>query len=309
MKRGLLVFALVMFIIGGGAFAQDLGVTAGLEFGIGQLNHEDADAMDSAWIRPMFMYENTDLVEGLRIYAELGLPLWFSDHAEEFWMGMDLTLSGTFNLELSPEGTLGLMLESASAFWFGGDDAVGPIFREPAPRGALFRHSNEVYDNFATGLGIGVRYTHNLGAMNVFGQVNTAFNLFADGDYTPDALDNLFLDFQLGMSMGLDAGVLGFLVGLDMDLQLGGESPDDTLHTLWFMPSFTFADFPLYVQVEIVVPMYEDGMDIEGMTIIPEFRFMAMDNLQLYFNLPMWNIGADDGDLALGLGLGVLFRF
>ncbi|MCL2374094.1 MAG: hypothetical protein FWC65_02485 [Treponema sp.] len=309
MKK-ILVLLAALSLVGGAAFAQqdDLGLTAGLEFGIVTLNHDDIDAMDTAWIRPMLIWENDDLVEGLDLYAEIGLPLWFNDAADETWINMDLTLRGTYNLGITPEGTLSFTLESFTHFDFSGDDAVG-LDGFVAPRGIMFRHILSGGEDVNTALGFGVRYTHALEGMSFFGQVALPFNLFGNGDYAADAFDFANLDFTVGMNMDLDFGLLGFELELQNTLMYAGESADDFVQWLVLTPSVALADIPLYAEVAVTIPLFENGMDLYGLTITPEVRFMAMDNLQVYFNLPVRHVGADVPDVLIGMGLGVLFRF
>lgn len=140
MKRGLIVFDIVMFIIGGGDLDKDIGVKEGMELGIGKLKNEDEDEMDSDWIRNMFMYEKNDMVEGIRIYEEIGIKMWLRDNDEEFWMGMDMKMRGKLKMEIRKEGNLGIMMERDYELWLGGDDEVGKIFREKEKRGELLRN-------------------------------------------------------------------------------------------------------------------------------------------------------------------------
>jgi len=311
MKK-ILVLVLALSLVGGAAFAQqqDLGLTAGLEFNIGALNDGDIDAMDTAgtYVRPFFILEDSDLVEGLELEVEIGIPFWIngfgsSDFAiemgrtlggfgvtvDEFWMDIDFRFFAGYSLGLTPEGTLRLSLESEN--WFevvrDGDDTFHFGILTPA-----------------------IRYTHDLGDMSFFGQVGFPFLLFAAGDGASgvDAFDFVGLDFTLGMNMGLDAGILGFELTLENLIRDEWVDDHDFAQYLTLLPSFTFATIPLYVEAEFIIPLWENGMDWMGMSIIPEVQYEIIDGLRAWLNLPMHGIGSD-GDVHVGLGLGVMFSF
>lgn len=292
MKKFLLLF-LALSLLGGAAFSEDLGLTAGVEFNIGQLNPEgNVDVMDTGGtnIRPFVIWE-ADLVENLDITVEMGLPFWGNTEGDDnFWMDLDLNIFAAYHLGLSPEGTLRFSLESDNLF---------EVVRDWSPR----FHSGTLIP--------GVKYTHDLGGMSVFGKVGLPFLLFAVGDAARgvDPLDEVGIDFTLGMGMDMNPGTLGFELGLLNSIRSGGRSSDDFARYLTLLPSFTFAAIPLYAEVDIIIPIYSNGMDFEGVTIIPEFRYDITSSFQAWVNLPIFNVGADYGDVGVGLGIGVQFSF
>jgi hypothetical protein len=303
MKKILVLF-LALSVFGGAAFAQqDLGMTAGVEFNIGALNVDGLDATDSpgTFVRPFFIWENSDLVEGLELEVEIGIPFWTngfgsSDMAiimgseiglsDELWLDLDLRLFAGFSLPVTPEGTLRFSAEFEN--WF-------EVVRD--------------WDAFHHGIVTpAIRYTHDLGDMSFFGQAAFPSLLFAAGDDIDiSPFDIVGFDFTVGMNMGLDAGLLGFELTLENIIRDELFDMDFVQH-LSLLPNFTFADLPLYVEAEIRIPLYEDGMDWEGLSIIPEVRYNVMDNLQVFFNLPISGI-ASEFDVILGLGVGVQFSF
>ena len=303
MKKFLVLF-LALSLVGGAAFAQDLGLSAGLEFHVGTLNHENIDAMDTALLRPVLTWENDDLVENLELYAEIGVPFWMSSAwADSFWLGVDLTLKGTYNLALTPEGTLSFVLKSQSMF-LAFDDEISGAVKSPA---FGWSYGMGVYGIIDTQswLKPGIRYTHVLNGMSFFGQVNVPFLLFSGTD-DEDPFNHVGLDFVLGWDMNMDFGLIGAELELNNWIRYGGESPDDFFNWLTITP-FVEAG-PLYAEVAFGMPLVENGIDYIGMTITPEVRYQIIDNLRAFVNLPISGIGSE-GDVLFGLGMGVMFSF
>ncbi|MCL2601649.1 MAG: hypothetical protein FWD91_02420 [Treponema sp.] len=312
MKRKILIMALAAFIAGGAAFAQDLGIGAGLDLGVGNLAPKDgAKITDDAFGRPRFSYENSDLVEGLELYAELGVPLAYK--AEEFLLGLDLTLYGKFNLELTPGGTFFVALESSTDFDFT-KEGLSAVF--PGNRGGLFRHVNyggrRVADGgiIGTGLGFGLGYTHDLDTLVIFVKTNTAFFLGGNGENALKAFDDLYVDFSTGIELPLDALTFGFSAGLKMNMLAGGEmNSDNLLKEVTATPSVKLASIPLYMEVAVGIPLVKDGLKSEGMSITPEFQYDIMDNFNVYLNVPIQGVAAEGDKMQFGVGLGTTFKF
>jgi len=309
MKKFLLLF-LALSLIGGAAFAQDLGLSAGLEFHVGVLNHESVDAMDTALLRPVLVWENDDLVDNLELYAEVGVPFWMNSWIATLmsedntpWLGVDLTLKGTYNLALTPEGTLSFILKSQSLF-LAFDDEISGAVKSPAFGWSYTGGMYGIIDT-QSWLKPGIRYTHALNGMSFFGQVNVPFLLFSGTD-DEDPFDHVGLDFILGWNMNMDFGLIGAELELNNWIRQGGKSPDDFLNWLTITP-FVEAG-PLYAEIAFGVPLVENGIDAYGMTITPEVRYQIMDNLRAFVNLPIYGI-ASENDVMFGLGLGVMFSF
>lgn len=289
-----LVFFLALSLLGGFAFANDLGLTAGLDFGINELNNDANDsAMDTAFIRPTVVYENS--FGDVDLYAELGIPFWVNP---EFWLGIELKLEGAYNLALTSEGTLSFIL--------GSEIFISAVYDEdkfvfPTPTRRSMRYIAGLYtadDVVEAWVMPGVKYTHALSDFSIFGQVNVPLLLAS----CIDALDYVGLDFILGFNM-----TNGF--GLEVEIANWLQTPmeeTDMFHHVWITPSFETG--PIYAELEVGIPTYEDGIKFEGVTIIPEFRYMIMDNFQAYLNLPIQGI-ASDNDVVIGLGLGARFSF
>jgi len=287
MKKILVLF-LALSLAGGAAFAQDnLGLTAGLEFNIDYLNHDDLDAMDTANIRLFLNYSNSDLVENLDLFAELGLNMYpfHATPADDFGLGMDIELDAAYHLLLTDEGTLTFGLNFwfgiplAGNHWSGYDLSDADVTIEMEPR---------------------IRYTHDLGGLTAFGQLAFPIYLGTAGD----AFDWVGMNILLGMRMEMDPG----LFGLDIEIvnTLTNAADESTFFEwLYITPSFAFSAIPLYVELEIGLPV--DDMDI-GMTLTPHVSYEIIPGLNAWLELPMWNV-TGDADLTMGLTLGVSFSF
>jgi len=279
MKK-LLVLLLALSLVGGAAFAQNLGLTAGLEFNIGQLNHDHVDAMDTAELRPFLVWENSDLVENLDLYAEIGLPFWMSNEwADDFWMAMDIELDAAYHLSVSPQGVLTFGLNFFAYFDLQPGNADADLWLYPR-----------------------VKYTHDLNGISLFGKLE--FPLYLGT--AVDAFDFVGLDIRLGMNMGLGGGLFEFKVDINNTLS---DHANETSFFDYLTITPSFATGPWYAEVAFGIPTVENGMDIYGLFIIPEVRYNITDSLLVWLNLPIFNIGAAYDDVGIGLGLGVQFSF
>jgi len=275
MKKILVLF-LALSVVGGAAFAQSF--TVGTELNFMPLTGYDLgeDEYGMPWasddlvthFRPFFSVSAEDIGgHGIDVSAEVGVNFEFGDNmATE----LDFEFDFAYNLAVSDEGLLTFGLNFNSDHWL-------------SPR---------------------VGYTHDLGGMAFFGELE----LPIDFDTYDNLGDHIRMNLTAGMTMGMDPGILGFDATLEMVLQEGGDSPDDTVQWLSLLPNFTFAALPLYVEMEVRIPLMEDGMDNSGISLIPEVRYGVTDALEVWLNMPMRHVTGDP-DLTLGLGLGVQFSF
>jgi hypothetical protein len=278
LMRKFLALFLALSLVGGVAFAQDLGMTAGAEFGITDLD----EAGDTAYLRPFFIYENDTLVDGLELYAEIGVPFWINP---EFWMGVDLTLKGTYHLNLSalpPAGTLSIILESQTAMIAVDDTWAGALI------------------DSASVLVPGIRYTHELDNLSLYGQIDVPFLLFSGTDGV-DPFDFVGLDFTLGFFTDF-----GFGLELTIENWITWEDESSFFDYVYVTPFYEAG--PLYAEVSFAIPTFEDGFKTDGLSITPEVQYLIMDNLQAFLNFTISGIGSDDGT-GFGMGLGVMFSF
>ena len=330
MKKFLVLF-LALSVLGGAAFAQDLGLTAGVEFGMMELNG-DGDTIDSGYVRPSIAYENNELVDNLDLFLEIGVPFWIKP---EFWLGIDLNLDLGYNLAIGDAGKLRIGVQALA--WIPGVEDFGfspELEPHKGPAGPVVPSLGGLGDllDILAGLGglglddddfdidvpaaggggamsgpdfqmwviPGVRYTQDLGSMAVFGEVNLPLWLI-----TPDGMD------------ALEVIGLNLILGASMDNGFGGEieitnfisnAADEAKFFQYVTLTPYYEAGPLYAELEVGIPTFEDGMKSAGLFLQPEVRYMVMDNLQVYAGLPISGI-ASDNDMILGLYLGAKFKF
>ena len=298
MKKILVLF-LALSIVGGATFAQN--ATVGTELKFDPLNCDNQDVV--VYFRPFFNFGATDIGPGIDVFAEVGVNFSFADN---MGTALDFEIDIAYNLPVTPEGTLTFGLNFSHSYGNGNGDwddwdwdfddfsAFAPAF-DDLGLGDMFGGHR---------LAARVVYTHDLGGMSFFGGLELGFE-FLTYDNLGDDID---MEISAGMTMGMDPGVLGFNVGLEMVLQEGGESPGDTVQWLSLLPNFTFAALPLYVELEVRIPLMSDGMDDVGISLIPEVRYGITDTLEAWLNMPMRHVTGNP-DLLLGLGLGIQFSF
>jgi len=107
MKR-FLVFFLVLVLAAGFVAAQDLGLTAGLEFGLGNVGKAYGGDVEP-YLMPMVIYETALLDDALDLYAELDYTIGLN---EDVPMSLYFDLSLGYNLGLGDASTLTFILEN-----------------------------------------------------------------------------------------------------------------------------------------------------------------------------------------------------
>ena len=294
-KLTVTVFAAVFALsISAGVFAQNphansgqgLGLTVGAEFGIDDFG----DASNSAYLRPLLRYDNNARFNGaLGISAEIGVPFWSNP---EPWMGVDLSLRGMYRFNPTPEGTLGFFLQSQTAFI--GVDGGG--------RGASFPRfgwtGGRPLRDITSVLTPGFRYTHALGNISVFAQVDSAFLLFAGGDR--NFFDWADIEFTLGMRTRT-----GFAIEFEIEHWIRHPRTGNAELFYYLTITSSYRTGPIFAEIDIGIPL--DDFD-DGLRITPEVRYQILDNLQVFTNLTFDGVGGGD-DTRVGMGFGVMFSF
>ena len=332
MKK-LLILSLALFMVGGVAMAQ-LGLTAGLDFGIGRINAAEGENVgDTIFIRPGIAYGNSDLLDGLTIDAELGVVI---NTAEEVASNLDFALGVYYNLPLTPVSSLdfglGTYLDVRLTDWpafygvygpwgprraAGGEAAMmGMIFGmledlfEAAMEGdedADFSGPSDAGDDRVTALMVpAVRYNHQIdGIGTAYGGLELPFDL------APDAFTYFGMDIILGIDTEFGFGFEVYIQNNIYQNKDKGHKDSVKFFTfLEFVPSYVY-DF-LYAEVAIGIPTVEDGVKMMGISITPEVRaeIPGVDGLLAYLNIPITGIGADGDDrVGIGIGLGARFSF
>ena len=301
-KLGLVLMCMLLAAF---VFAEGTGLTAGVEFGFDSLNKEGVDAIDTAYLRPNIAYENNELAENVDLYLELGIPFWSNP---EFWLGIDFTLDGGYTVQVSDAGSLRIGLNALlwipaatdkDTFTFGYSPELQPY---KGPFGGMGGSEDpEMY------LIPGVRYTHALDNMSFFGEVNMPLYVLTQEGM--DALDIIPLNILLGMNMDN-----GFGIEIEITNFIKDYTPDQEVSFFDYVtitPSYENEKF--YALVEVGIPTFDNGMDIAGLYLCPEFGYNVMDNFQIYAGLPISNVGSDKdkggSDVEFGLYVGAKYSF
>jgi len=266
--------------------ANGLGLTVGLEFGIDDFE----EAANSAYIRPALRYDTNALLDGaLGLSAEIGVPFWGNP---DFWMGVDLSLRGMYRLHLTPEGTMSFFLQSQTAFIAVDGDGRG------VPFPSLWWTGGIPLRDITSVLTPGIRYTHSLGGLSVFAQIDSTFLLFSGGDR--NFFDWADIEFSIGMRTRT-----GFAIEFEIEHWI--RHPRTGNHELFYYLTITpsYRIGPFFAEVDIGIPIADFD---EGLRIIPEARYQIMDNFQVFANLTFEGVGSDGG-VTTGMGLGVSFSF
>ncbi|MCL2411327.1 MAG: hypothetical protein FWC97_06755 [Treponema sp.] len=263
---------------------RDRLFSAGLEAGL----RENFWGGHSLYLRPVFTYQND--IENTSFHVEFGIPM-------SEGIGIDFILGGSYNFALSNAGNLRLILESQTGMHIGSWDSI--LFT-PAIRGGTILGS-WLFGDIVSWLVPGVRYTHELSRLSFFGQLDIPFVLFSDGEI--GAFDITHLDLIFGVR-----SELGF--GFDIELINWLNRPEQWRSGFFQFLTLTpfFDTGRIYGEVALRIPVFEDGVDIIGMTFTPEIRFI-FNVFQAFLNFEMSRIGAEFGETGTAIGMGLKFRF
>ena len=268
------LFAITM--ICGYAFA-DSEITVGFDVELPAL--KEADVVNS---EIFVSYDNSFMDNALKLFAKTSFIMKdFSD----LQTGMGLEVEVAYNLHFANKNHLNFMLNSYTEIPF---DRDASVYSGLKPK-VLFGHNTKV-------LGY------------VYFQVDVPFTIY---DEAVRAFDDVGLDLTLKLlrRRGKETGYPdGF--GFKTKLQTKLNGSDDFFYNLRFVPYFASGIF--YGEVELNIPIFENGMETRGMSIIPKIDtdIPALDGLSLWLNMPIRRIGAGNGNNTIvGLGMGVSFTF
>ena len=273
------IFALLlaMTMIVGVAFALE-GLSVGAEYRIGNF---DADPLGTAMdLRLDVNYEDYFMNDALEIEAEVGFLMNNFD---------DMTNDADIELEIRYNFT--------------------PAFQVLLNSWTLIPFDKDV--DVTSWLTPGLKYKHGFGFGDLYVQADVPMYLAGAGD----ALDIIGLNFTISLfnERKFRGPVNDFPLGFGGEIALYNILDDqfesDFLQNLTITPFFGAGLW--YAEVEVGLPLVEDGFDHFGLTITPKFEIdlPPVDGLSLWLDLPVSNIGAEEGDVVIGLGFGVNFKF
>jgi hypothetical protein len=258
---------------------EGIGLSAGLEFGIGNINKANDEDM-SPWLTPMLIYENSFLDEALDIYAELNYTLGFSkepndDGDEVLPQSIYLDLMAGYNLGLGSASTLSFILENEF------DEIIlSPRFEEINALTGIFTPA--------------VKFNQNLDFRDLFAQIGVPITYI---QYDKDADSEVGLDFTLGWSSTFGLGIEAKICTLLAPSEDNGYKGFETI--------ISYETEPIYIEVEIIIPK---EVGDEGVTITPEFDY-SLGDFTFYVNCEFSGIGLSEGDASITPALGVKYSF
>ena len=269
MKKILILFA-ALFLIAGIVMAEDIGLTAGLEFGA--YNVTGANDWDmSPYLMPMIIYENSFLDDALDVYTELDYTFGFNKVGDDFPMDLYWDLALGYNIFFGSDSTLSILAENELDFFLAPTDS----------------DANNMDGVFTPGL------SFNQGLD--FGSIN--FTALLPINYLQDEKD---ADIGIGLNF-----TLGWKSNFGLGIKLRERNfvaPEFEYRDIRLTVSY--ATDPIYAELAATFPK---EIDISGITIRPAFEYY-FNAFTFYINCSFEGIGTD-GDIEISPALGAKFSF
>jgi len=293
MKK-LLVLLLVLFMAAGFAAADDdgIGLTAGLEFGINDINKPNDAEESDPYIEASIEYENSFLDKALDIYAGLAYDLHFNKNEyDDTPHGLWFDFSIGYNLKLSSASTLTPILENENYIDFSAsEDSVLGILKP----GIKFNQNIDDVGDLYFQLDVPLAYAY-YGAEDTF----------------------VGLDFTLGWAstfgLGLEASGHVLISPNDEDLDVSGFTG------MGFTASYENVAETIYAELAVTIPLknlkygapynYFDSSEPLGISITPLFQYTFDFGLAAYLSITFDGIGITDNDLGVSPAIGVKYSF
>jgi len=258
---------------------EGIGLSVGLEFGIGNINKADDEDM-SPYLMPMLIYENSFFDNKLDIYAELYYTFGFTkesnDDGEEVnpqSLYSDLILS--YNLSLGGASTLSFVFENETD-----EIIISPTYKEFNALTGIFTPAIKFNQEFDIG--------------NLFAKVGSPITYI---QYDKNADTNVGLDFTIGWNstfgLGIEAKVCTLIV------------PGDDAGFSGIEATITYETETIYIEVETIIPK---EISNEGVKVTPEFDYL-FKNFTFYVKCELTGIGVSDGNVIISPALGVKYNF
>ena len=279
LMKKFLFFFLVLILAAGFVAAQDLGLTAGLEFGIGNVNKANDDDM-YPYLMPMVIYENAFLDGALDLYAELDYTFGFTkaineDGKEVLPQSLYFDFMLGYNLSLGSASTLSFILENEfDEFIF-------------SPR---YKESNNLTGIFTPA----VKFNQEFGFGDLYAKIGVPITYV---QYYKDADAVIGLDFTAGWNSAFGLGIETIFY-----TQI---APSDGAGYLGLEAIVSYETGPLYFELDTCVP---GKISEEGLTITPEVDY-TFGNFTFYAFFEFAGMGIDGGKVSITPALGVKYSF
>ena len=298
--RKIIALLVAMTMVFGVAFALE-GLSAGVDFRILDFDAEEiSEAMN---LRIKAAYEGAFLNDALEIEAEVGFEMLNFD---DMMNGIDIEVEGRYFMDLAAATRLGFVLNSKTYM---------PLDDE---KGYIWVFDGVMENKLSSYLKPGLNFRQTFGFGDIYLQVDVPMLIVHD---ELDPMDEVGLDFTLSIMNERKTknrgNVTEFPKGFGAEIFLTNilsdpNEDEDFLQGMSITPFFGW-NF-LYAEVQVNVPLFEDGLDEIGMDIIPklEMDIQAVNGLSLWLDIPIIGVAADKeafGDPIIGVGLGLNYRF
>jgi len=280
MKKCIFIF-LFACIAAGFAAAQDegIGLSIGLEFGIGNINKANDEEM-TPYLMPMLIYEKSFLDETLDIYTELDYTFGFTKEAD---------VDGN---EVNPQSIYfdfmigyNLGLGDASALSFILENEFDELIISPEAKG----------NNALTGIFTpAIKFKQEFDSGSIFAKLGAPITYI---QYDKDADTAVGLDFTFNWSSGFGLGLEAKFCTL--------VAPNDDAGYKSAEVIVSYEIESVYFQVKTIIP---NEINDTGVTITPEFDY-SFNNFSIYVYCDFLGIGADGGNVTISPALGIKFSF
>jgi len=250
MKKLIVLFYILIFLISGFVAAQeDIGVTVGMEVGVGNINKANGGDM-WPYIKPTVSYFHSFLDGKVGVYAELDYTFGFVKEPDYEWkkvfpQSLSFDTNVSYNLGLSSTSMLTFYLENNNE-----NIMIAPDIGY-----------DSVQDRIDGVLKPSVQFSQKLEFGGILAKLGSPIYYLKRG-YKGDLPIGLSIAFGWKSPFGLAVGA-ELLVALTPSVFHG-------YHELAFIASYDSKTVPIYAQLEVKVP---NESETKGLTITPKLYY------------------------------------
>jgi len=270
-KKFLALFCVLVLSVGV-VVADDIGLTVGAEFGIGNINKAD-DGDWEPYLMPSITYETSFLDGALDLSAELDYTFDFTSKFDKIsqWLYFDLSLG--YNLKLGSASTLSFILENE----------LDEFQISPRSDG----------NNFTGIFTPAIKFNQEVSIGDIYAKVDAPITYIQDAKDADKLVD-------LRATLGWDSSF-----GLSLWARLNSSLVPEVVGYNGFDANVSYETGPVYFEIEANIPK---EINDDGVTVTPEFDY-NFGSFTFYLNCEFANIGVDGKKINISPALGVSFSF
>ena len=278
-------FAALLVLVLSASFAaandddEGIGLSAGLEFGIGNINKANDEEM-SPYLMPILIYENSFFDNKLDIYAELDYTFGFTkepneDGDEVYPQSLYSDLILGYNLSIGSASTLSFILENEFD-----EIIISPTSKKFNALTGIFTPA--------------IKFNHEFDIGDLFAKIGSPITYI---QYDKDADTSVGLNFTIGWDSAFGLGIEAKVCTLFVPGDDAGFSGVETI--------ITYETETIYIEVETIIPK---EISNEGVKVTPEFDY-SFKNFTFYVKCEFTGIGTSGGNVIISPALGVKYNF